>query len=150
MSTGSVARRVFEALPQEVWDTLESDGKAVLMDVRSRAEWSFVGIPDLTALGRSALLVEWAGFPDMSVNPQFAEQVVDRLGPEIPRRLFFLCRSGVRSLSAAEAVADLLASRGVGGECINVAEGFEGDLDGEGHRGRLNGWKVRGLAWRQS
>ncbi len=150
MGAGRVARRVSEALPRETWDTLESDESAVLVDVRSRAEWVLVGIPDLTPLGRSALFVEWAGFPDMSVNPRFAETVVNSLGPTIPDKLFFLCRSGARSLCAAEAVAGLLAHRGIVADCINVAGGFEGDLDADRRRGRINGWKARGMAWRQS
>ena len=150
MSTGHVARRVAEASPQQTWDTLVNDDHSVLVDVRSHAEWSFVGIPDLSELGHSTLLVEWAGFPGMSVNPHFAEQVVEKLGPDIPDKLFFICRSGVRSLSAAKAVADHLSNQGITADCINVAEGFEGDLDADGHRGRVNGWKVRGLAWRQS
>lgn len=150
MSTGRVAQCVAEVSPQQAWDTLANDESSVLIDVRSRAEWSFIGVPDLTALGQSTLLVEWASFPEMSVNPHFAEQVVEALGPDIPAKLLFICRSGARSLSAAKAVAEVLSKDGIEADCINVAEGFEGDLDAYGHRGCVNGWKVRGLAWRQS
>ena len=149
MSTGA-APRVSELLPDETWTTLEQDQSAMLIDVRTQAEWGFVGVPDLESLGRSAIFVEWARYPDMSINPHFVETVIEKLGPEIPDKLFFLCRSGVRSLRAADAVAGALADKGISVDCINIAEGFEGDLDVEGHRGRLNGWKVRGLAWRQS
>jgi len=150
MNAGSAIRGVSEGSPQEAWETLQCNESAVLVDVRSHAEWTFVGVPDLESLGRRALFVEWADFPHMSVNPRFAETVTDSLGPDIPGKLFFLCRSGTRSLHAAEAVAGLLERRGVRAECVNVAEGFEGDMNEEGHRGRLNGWKFRGLAWRQS
>ncbi|MFV2034205.1 MAG: rhodanese-like domain-containing protein [Halocynthiibacter sp.] len=149
MGTGTDPR-VFEALPHETWNTLEQEKSAALVDVRTKAEWGFVGFPDLESLGHSPIFVEWASFPDMSANPGFAEMVIEKLGGEIPAKLFFLCRSGVRSLCAAEAVADALSQKGIPADCINVVEGFEGDLDADRHRGQLNGWKSRGLAWRQS
>jgi len=149
MSSGN-SPRVSEALPHETWNMLEHDQSAALIDVRTQAEWGFVGVPDLEKLGRSVIFVEWAGFPGMSVNPRFAQMVLEELGEDIPARLFFICRSGVRSLRAAEAVADALSEKGIMVDCINVAEGFEGDLDANRHRGQLNGWKLRGLAWRQS
>jgi rhodanese-related sulfurtransferase len=142
--------RVGEVLPDEAWRILERDPEAVLIDVRTRAEWGFVGVPDLAEVGRSTMLVEWAGFPGMSQNPSFVAQVIEQLGDDRPDTLLFLCRSGARSLRAAEAVAAHLAGEGRSAVCLNVAEGFEGDLDREGHRGMLNGWKARGLPWRQS
>ena len=86
----------------------------------------------------------------MSLNPRFAAEVLEAAGDDTPETFLFLCRSGVRSLRAAEAVADHLASAGRSATCINVAEGFEGDLDAERHRGSRNGWKAGGLPWRQS
>jgi adenylosuccinate synthase len=32
---------------------------------------------------------------------------------------------------------------------FNVADGFEGPVDAEGHRGTVAGWKAEGLPWRQ-
>jgi len=143
--------RIGEVSPDEDWRRLEAAGPGCrLFDVRTRAEWGFVGVPDLEELEDQAIFVEWASFPDMSKNPRFAAEVKKELGGEIPSKLLFLCRSGARSLRAAYAVAALFSSEGVSVDCINVAEGFEGDLDGDGHRGRVNGWKARGLAWRQS
>ena len=142
--------RVGEVLPDEAWRILETDPGAVLIDVRTQAEWGFVGVPDLAEVGRSTILVEWASFPGMSRNPRFVTQVMERLGDDRPGTFLFLCRSGARSFSAAEAVAAHLESEGRSAACLNVAEGFEGDLDRDGHRGRLGGWKARGLAWRQS
>ncbi|MEL7461103.1 MAG: hypothetical protein AAFX45_00275 [Pseudomonadota bacterium] len=86
----------------------------------------------------------------MSTNPRFVADVQDALSGQWPETLLFICRSGVRSRYAAEAVAEALVPTGAATRCINVAEGFEGDLDLDNHRGRLNGWKARGLAWRQS
>ncbi len=142
--------RIREVFPSETWAILEQDTSAALVDVRTREEWAFVGIPDLTALNRPLLQVEWARLPDMSLNPHFVGEVVEQLGDSAPNHLLFLCRSGVRSLRAAELVQDYLVSIGQDGECLNVATGFEGDLNDDRHRGHKNGWKVAGLPWRQS
>lgn len=142
--------RIREVFPSETWGILEQDPSAALVDVRTREEWAFVGVPDLTALNRPLLQVEWAQLPDMSLNPHFVGEVVEQLGDSAPGHLLFLCRSGVRSLRAADLVRDYLESIGQAGECLNVATGFEGDLNDDRHRGFKNGWKVAGLPWRQS
>lgn len=136
--------------PDEVWAALEADSSAQLVDVRTRPEWSFVGVPDLSALGRQVMLAEWRSFPDMQVSPDFADSVLGALGDPAPEQIFFICRSGARSLEAAREVAGQCAQRGLKVRCVNVAEGFEGDLDQYRHRGAMNGWKARGLAWQQS
>lgn len=139
-----------EVDPAEAYRLLESDSKSALIDVRTRAEWAFVGLPDLSALGRPVWPIEWVAFPNMARNPGFIEELADRMGGKPLARLFFICRSGSRSMAAAQAVAAELGAQGVSAHCTNVAEGFEGDLDQDGHRGRGNGWKARGLPWRQS
>ncbi len=141
---------VGEALPHDVWDSLSQDANAVLVDVRSAAEWAFVGVPDLSDLGRAPIQVEWASFPEMSRNVDFAQQVLDALGGAAPSQAFFICRSGARSLSAAQTMAQAFAERGESVVCVNVTEGFEGDLNDEKHRGTRCGWKARGLSWVQS
>jgi len=140
---------VGEVDPGQAWQILREDSSARLVDVRTRAEWGYVGVPDLKDLGHSTVFVEWAVWPDMSVNPRFAVEVIEACGGAKPQTLLFICRSGARSLRAAAMVAGYLAESGVQATCLNVAEGFEGDLDASGHRGGLNGWKARGLAWRQ-
>ncbi|SES70658.1 sulfurtransferase [Oceanicella actignis] len=141
---------VGEADPTEAFATLQNDAGAALVDVRTRAEWTFVGLPDLSALGKQVWPVEWRFFPGMSVNPAFMDELRRAHGDQPPSTLFFLCRSGARSLEAARHAAAAYAEAGMKVRCVNVAEGFEGDLDAEGHRGTLNGWKARGLPWRQS
>jgi rhodanese-related sulfurtransferase len=141
---------VGEVTPTEAWRILSETGDARLIDVRSRAEWGFVGVPDIGELGQRPVFIEWAIYPDMSVNTAFVAAVEQALGPDISGPLLFLCRSGSRSLRAAHAVAEHFAVKGKPVTCINVAEGFEGDVDASGHRGNHNGWKARGLAWRQS
>lgn len=131
---------------EEVWAHLSSDASAVLIDVRTRAEWTFVGLPDLSAIGKRVLTVEWQTYPE-SVDAGFADRMtkaLDAAGANKDSELFFICRSGARSRMAAEAMANAGYRR-----CRNVADGFEGPLDADRHRGQVAGWKAAGLAWVQ-
>ena len=144
---GSPDPVILENSVNEVWAALERDRTAQLVDVRTRAEWSYVGLPELGRLGRKVITVEWQSFPDNRVDPQFADRLSEAVagaGGNQTTELFFLCRSGVRSLAAARTMAAAGFTR-----CRNVAGGFEGQLDAEGHRGRLSGWKAAGLPWVQ-
>ncbi len=140
---------VTEVGPRDAWKILSEDTAAVLVDVRTQAEWGFVGGPDLSDLGRDVVRLEWKVWPDMSLNPAFVGTLMDEVGT-LPSRFLFICRSGARSMQAAQAVAETLSAEGHAIDCVNVAEGFEGDLNELGQRGGLNGWKARGLAWRQT
>lgn len=147
----SEARKIVDEVPPtEAYDILRSDPSANLIDVRTRPEWAFVGFPDLSETGRNLWLVEWAVYPSMAPNPAFASEVLGHLERHAAGRLLFICRSGARSMAAAQAMAPVLARRGLTARCTNVAEGFEGDIDGEGHRGTASGWKAHGLPWRQN
>ena len=129
--------------PREAWELLAADPAATLVDVRTRAEWSYVGVPDLGPLGRAAVLVEWVLYPDGEPNPAFMDELAAAgVGRGAP--LLFLCRSGVRSKAAAAAAAAAGYAK-----VYNVTEGFEGPLDADQHRGGA-GWKAAGLPWRQS
>jgi rhodanese-related sulfurtransferase len=130
--------------PTDAYRTLADDAGAVLVDVRTRAEWSYVGVPDLAAIGREVVRIEWVGFPDGAPNAAFLDEL-DRAGVGRDAHVLFLCRSGVRSVAAAEAATASGWQR-----AYNVAEGFEGPLDAAGHRGAQAGWKASGLPWRQS
>ncbi len=138
--------------PDMAYRALAADPRAVLVDVRTRAEWSFVGLPEISATGRPLWLVEWVSFPAMAPNPDFVARIAELVGADEsePAHALFICRSGGRSMMAAQAVSAAFAREGRPLRCSNVAEGFEGDLDEEGRRGRRNGWKARGLPWRQS
>jgi len=143
----SVPGQVGNASVEETWTRLQNAERSVLIDVRTRAEWSFVGLPDLGAIGKRVLLVEWQSFPDSQPNEAFVTQLkseLDTLGADRTWEIYFLCRSGVRSLNAAKA----MAAEGYG-RCFNVANGFEGPLDSERHRGSTAGWKAAGLPWGQ-
>jgi rhodanese-related sulfurtransferase len=129
--------------PRQAYDLLAQDRDAVLVDVRTRAEWNYVGAPDLRALGKELVQLEWQRYPDGAPNRAFLEELAAAgVGPD--RTVLFLCRSGVRSAAAAET-----AARAGYTQAYNVAEGFEGPLDADGHRG-ASGWRAAGLPWRQS
>ena len=131
---------------EEAWRVLSENPNAVLVDVRTRAEWSFVGVPDLGAIGKEPLLAEWQVFPSMSPNPSFAADVGVALGqPGKSGPVFFLCRSGARSKAAAIA----LTGQGFT-QCYNIVGGCEGDPDEGRHRGHRSGWKALGFPWMQS
>jgi rhodanese-related sulfurtransferase len=133
---------------EEVWSRLEKDPGSVLIDVRTRAEWAFVGLPDLERIGKRVLTVEWQTSPEHRIDAAFPErlkQALDAAGANENTELFFICRSGGRSRMAAEAMANAGYRR-----CRNVADGFEGPLDADRHRGQVGGWKAAGLAWVQS
>lgn len=129
--------------PQQVWAALRETPQAQLVDVRTDAEWTYVGLTDLSAAGKQPVLIPWQVFPQMEVNTGFVAQLREA-GFTEEHHIYFLCRSGVRSLAAARA-----AQAAGFAHVFNVADGFEGNADGEGHRGTLGGWKASGLPWRQ-
>ncbi len=131
----------------ETWARLKADPTSVLIDVRTRAEWAFVGLPDLNDLGKRVVTIEWQTFPDNRVDAEFDQRLTTALeaaGVKKDDEVFFLCRSGGRSRMAAEVMTAAGYQR-----CRNVAEGFEGPLDPNRQRGRVAGWKAAGLPWVQ-
>jgi rhodanese-related sulfurtransferase len=129
--------------PGKVWEALQANPEAQLCDVRTDAEWNFVGIPDLQGLGREVVLIPWQVYPTMQRNGAFLDHLrAAGLTPETP--VYFLCRSGARSLAAAQAAQAAGFTK-----VYNVADGFEGPLNPEGHRGTVGGWKAEGLPWQQ-
>ena len=120
--------------PELAWQWLQS-GEAVLVDVRTDAEREWVGkVP-------GAIAVAWKQWPGMVLNASFDAQLLAAV-PQ-GRKVVLLCRSGVRSVVAAQRATSL------GLQAYNILEGFEGDVDGNGQRGRLGGWRQRGLPWHQ-
>jgi rhodanese-related sulfurtransferase len=131
-----------DVAPTDAYAALQADADAVLVDVRTSAEWSYVGLPDLSQIGKRVIPLEWQRFPDGARNISFVEQLrAAGVGEGAP--IYFLCRSGVRSAAAAE-----LATAAGLGPSYNVSDGFEGPLDRDGHR-TVSGWKIAGLPWRQ-
>ena len=130
--------------PTTAWKILNENKDAILIDVRTRAEWNYVGLPDLESLAKKPALIEWQVFPSMQPNPEFVAALSGAL-PDKEAPLLFLCRSGVRSAAAAKAMTAAGYST-----CLNVADGFEGPLDAQAKRGAAGGWKAAGLPWRQT
>ena len=133
--------------PNPVWTELSENQNSALVDVRTAQEWAGIGRPDLSDLDKAVAFVEWRRAPDMSINPDFAADLENKLGGTFPDRLFFLCRSGARSLEAAAYIQDILSSKGIDCACVNVAEGFEGDPGPTGARATVNGWQFHQLPW---
>jgi len=121
--------------PQLAWAWVQS-GQAILVDIRSDAERTWVGfVPGAHNLA-------WKQWPGMALNPDFDAAIL-ALGAG-GQKLVLLCRSGVRSIAAAQRATEL------GLTAYNILEGFEGDPDASAHRGQTGGWRFRGLPWQQS
>jgi len=129
--------------PEEAWKLLVDNPEAVLVDCRTDAEWRFVGVPDLSSLERDVVYIEW-NKSDGKHNDGFVADLVAAGVMPGDRPVVFLCRSGNRSVGAAKAATEA----GIA-PSYNVLDGFEGDLDEDGHRGGT-GWKAVGLPWKQS
>lgn len=123
--------------PNEAHELLLARPNAVLIDVRTMAEWTWVGVPAIAG----AKFVEWNRWPQGGQNPDFVAQAAEGIEPDQP--VLMLCRSGGRSAAAAHA----LTAAGYL-EVYNIAGGFEGDVDADGHR--TGGWRGAGLPWQQS
>ncbi len=129
--------------PKQVWQALVSHPEAQLVDVRTDAEWAYVGLADLSEAGKQPVLIPWQVFPSMQPNSGFFDQL-RQAGFTADHHIYFLCRSGVRSTAAAQ------AAPGQGfPHAYNISDGFEGPPDEDGHRGQVAGWKADGLPWRQ-
>lgn len=125
-----------EVTPAEAW-ALAQRGDAQIVDVRTSAEWQYVG-----HIAQSQL-VEWRRFGADKPSPDF----VAELEQKVPKSdvLLLLCRSAQRSHTAAA-----VATAAGYGKVLNILEGFEGDLDPNGQRGQVGGWRKAGLPWVQS
>lgn len=122
--------------PQEAWEVLQQSPGARLVDVRTKAEWDWVGrVPN-------AVEIEWQSYPGSQPNSHFIEQLKHELPTE--GIVMFMCRSGVRSHAAATAASEAGYT-----SSYNVLHGFEGDKDAQNHRNKVNGWRAAGLPWVQ-
>lgn len=123
-------------LPAEAHQIWKTAPGAKLVDVRTRAEWDYVGrIP-------GAVEIELLSYPGNRPNPSFVAELEQQVDKEA--LVMFICRSGGRSHNAA-----MIAMQAGYNECYNVLEGFEGDKDTEGHRNTKGGWRVAGMPWIQ-
>lgn len=130
--------------PADAWNVLSQNPNAQLVDVRTQAEWAFAGVASLASINKTLKTISWKLYPSYEVNAKFIEQleqaVADKNAP-----LYFLCKTGGRSLDAA-----IAASAAGYTQCYNIEGGFEGDLNTNHQRGQVNGWKAARLPWQQS
>ena len=130
-----------ELTPLQAFDLLKSDREALLVDVRTDQEWQQIGVPDLSSINKGVWRNSWQVAPHMQFNEQFVTEILDRqIAVKTP--ILFLCRSGVRSASAATALTELGYIK-----CYNITDGFEGPANPQGHRGQVAGWQASGLPW---
>jgi rhodanese-related sulfurtransferase len=123
--------------PAEAYALTQADPTAKIVDVRSKAEWDFVGrIP-------GAVEIEWKSWPGMRPNANFRAELESKVPKDAP--VLFICRSGGRSNEAAS-----LAQQAGYQDAYNILEGFEGDKDGQQHRNSVGGWRAARLPWVQS
>ena len=121
-----------EFSPQETFEVLQQQ-EYVLVDVRSKSELDLVGrVP-------SAIHIEWAFYPGMVANAEFASQLQAQVDKN--QTIVFMCRTGGRSHNAA------VVASGLGYKAYNMLEGFEGAVNAQNQRTLINGWKHAGLPW---
>lgn len=148
MSNENTVGYAGDLLATDAYDLLAHDDLSTLVDVRSKAEWTFVGAPDLSTLSKTPLFIEWQSYPAMQVDPDFVSRLSAMLagaGVKPGAPLLFLCRSGARSRQSAIA----MTSAGWA-PCHNISDGFEGPLDSSRHRSIVGGWKAGNLPWAQT
>ena len=130
-------------LPKMAVERLQNNPQVLFVDVRSKAEFKYVGYPE------NSILIPWIDDPDWEPNPEvFSDLVMQELdGREnlLNTEIILICRSGFRSNEALKC----LENKGFT-QVSHVASGFEGDLDENDHRGNLNGWRHDGMPWSQS
>jgi rhodanese-related sulfurtransferase len=148
MSESQAGGYAGDVTAREAWDSLAKSPTATLVDVRTAAEWTYVGVPVLSQIGKATVFIEWDEFPSGQLVPDFSGRLkaeLDKLGIQKDAPVYFLCRSGNRSRHAA-----VLATAAGYQRAYNIAHGFEGRLDADRHRNSHESWKGEGLPWVQS
>lgn len=134
--------------PDAAYTLASTNANVYILDVRTNAEWQWVGHPGKNKLEEGDGLegkvvnisyqIENKG--SMIVNPSFLNEVNEIFGANPEAVLITMCRSGSRSAKASAAL------EAAGYRVLNLAAGFEGGKDAAGYRTR-SGWKVEGLPY---
>ena len=127
----------------ECFNKLSEISNSYLIDIRTKPEWEFTGVPDLSSLNKKTIFISWHMYPEMKINSLFENQI-NESNIEKNDKLFLICRSGTRSYHAAE----FLVSRGYS-HCFNISDGFEGKKNTSSQRSAIDGWKYHNLPWKQ-
>jgi rhodanese-related sulfurtransferase len=133
------------ALPIEATKAYEmvtaNPGNTFILDVRTRAEYEFVGHPDVPGGAANIPLIFYSASPGepWKRNNNFVSDVLKRYEKSLA--IIIICRSGPR----AKAAARLLTEAGFG-SVYYMTDSFEGPKDENGHR-TIGGWKTNGLPY---
>ena len=127
----------------ECFNKLSEISNSYLIDIRTKPEWEFIGVPDLSSLNKKTIFISWHIYPEMKINSLFENQITES-NIKKNDKLFLICRSGTRSYHAAE----FLVSRGYN-HCFNISDGFEGKKNTSSQRSAIDGWKYHNLPWKQ-
>ena len=128
---------------QECFEKLSIEVHSHLIDVRTKPEWVYVGVPDLSSINKNVIFISWQVYPEMKINKFFENQILES-SIKKDDNLYFICRSGNRSNNAAKFLTSLGFSN-----CINVIDGFEGKLNHEHQRASIDGWQFHNLPWKK-
>jgi rhodanese-related sulfurtransferase len=125
-------------MPTEAWEWLQRHPEALFIDVRMEIEYLYVGHPP------GVVHIPWYEYPELMPDPAGFVAAVEREAGGRDRPVVLICRSGRRTVDAG-VVLEAAGFR----EVVNVLHGFEGELDADMRRSRLNGWRFDGLPWEQ-
>ena len=126
-------------LPKEAWALIQQQPDALFVDVRMEIESQYVGRPP------GVINIPWYEYPEMKPDPKAFVLAVEKLAKSKDQPVVLLCRSGLRTVDAGIALEKAGFTN-----VVNVLDGFEGELDDNGQRGREGGWRFEGLPWTQT
>ncbi|MDC3063098.1 rhodanese-like domain-containing protein [Alphaproteobacteria bacterium] len=106
----------------EAFNFLSENLNSHLIDTRSDLEWKTTGIPDLSSINKETHLVNWGPVLDQSFFEKFQRFLLFKFNQK--DSLFFICRSGSRSLMAAQFAIKFGFKKS-----FNISEGFYNDND---------------------
>ncbi len=140
---------VIQINPRDAFEFLSQDKNSILVDVRTFEEINFVGTVDIEKIDKRFLFLPWKIFPEMALNKDFEANIFNAFKDKESEakesiKLIFMCRSGARSEDAAKFCLSLGFKN-----CYNIIGGFEGELNAEGKRSKINGWKFDNMPWKQ-
>ena len=84
----------------DAFDFLSKNLNSYLIDTRSDLEWKTTGIPDLSSMNKETYLINWGPVLNQSFFEEYKNFLLTRFDQK--DSLFFVCRSGSRSLMAAQ------------------------------------------------
>jgi len=106
----------------DAFDILTKKVDSHLIDTRSDLEWKTTGIPDLSSINKETYLINWAPVLDQIFFEQYKKFLLIKFNQK--DSLFFICRSGSRSLLAARYAIEFGFKNS-----FNIYEGFYNEND---------------------